>query len=91
VNAVTKDKNGIGYGGSAYSKGIKVLKVKKDETSVAVSPELASIKAGTYPISRYLYMYTVKKPEGPIKAFIDWALSDAGQKVVSEVGYYSIR
>ena len=33
VNAVAKDKNGIGYGGAAYAKGIKVLKVKKDASS----------------------------------------------------------
>ena len=30
VNAVVKEKFGIGYGGAAYAKGIKVLKVKKD-------------------------------------------------------------
>ncbi len=30
VNAVVKEKFGIGYGGAAYAKGIKVLKIKKD-------------------------------------------------------------
>ena len=30
VNAVARDKVGIGYGGGAYAKGINVLKVKKD-------------------------------------------------------------
>ena len=30
VNAVSKEKFGIGYGGAAYAKGIKILKVKKD-------------------------------------------------------------
>jgi phosphate transport system substrate-binding protein len=30
VNAVAKEKFGIGYGGAAYAKGIKTLKVKKD-------------------------------------------------------------
>ena len=33
VNAVSKEKFGIGYGGAAYAKGIKVLKVKKDAGS----------------------------------------------------------
>ena len=39
VNAVSKEKNGIGYGGAAYAKGIKMLKVKKDATSPAIDPE----------------------------------------------------
>ena len=31
VNAVAKDRSGIGYGGAAYGKGIREIKVKKDE------------------------------------------------------------
>ena len=27
MNAVAKEKNGIGYGGAAYAKGVKELKV----------------------------------------------------------------
>ena len=33
VNAVAKDKNGIGYGGIAWAKGVKFANVKKDEKS----------------------------------------------------------
>jgi len=91
VNAVANDKKGIGYGGVAYSKGIKLLKVKKDDTTAGVVPELKTSKDGSYPISRYLYIYTVKKPEGAVKAFIDWVLSKEGQSVVSDVGYYPLR
>ena len=91
VNAVIKDVNGIGYGGAAYGKGIKSLAVKKDAGSPAVAPDLTTIKNGTYPITRYLYMYTVKSPEGAAKKFIDWVLSEEGQKIVSEVGYYPLK
>ena len=35
---------------------------------------------------RYLYFYTIDSPEGHVKAFIDWVLSD-GQQIVREVGY----
>src|SRR6478609_3099527 len=34
VNAVTKEKFGIGYGGAAYAKGIKVLKIKTDDKTI---------------------------------------------------------
>ncbi len=91
VNAVSKDKNGIGYGGAAYGKGIKELKIKKDSNSPAYAPTIENIRKGLYPISRFLYMYTRTKPEGEVKKFIDWVLSEEGQKVVSQVGYFPIR
>jgi len=91
VNAVSKDVYGIGYGGAAYGKGIREAKVKKDASSTGYAPNLENIKAGTYPISRYLFMYTRNRPTGEIKAFVDWVLSDEGQAVVSEVGYFPLR
>lgn len=91
VNAVAKDKNGIGYGGAAYAKGIKQVLVKKDPSSPGYGPTLENIKAGNYPITRYLYMYTRAKPTGAIKEFIDWTLSEEGQEIVSTVGYFPVK
>lgn len=91
VNAVARDKNGIGYGGAAYGKGIRELKVKKDASSPSFAPTLANIKSGDYPISRFLYMYLRNKPTGALKEYIDWTLGDEGQKIVTEVGYFPIR
>jgi phosphate transport system substrate-binding protein len=91
VNAVAKDKNGIGYGGAAYAKGIKQVKVKKDASSPAYEPTLENIKSGNYPITRFLYMYTRAKPSGAMKAFVDWTLSDEGQNIVSQVGYFPVK
>jgi phosphate transport system substrate-binding protein len=90
VNAVKKDKYGIGYGGAAYTDGVKDCKVKKDAKSKGVLPTVDAIKNKTYPIARYLYMYLKSKPTGDTKAFIDWVLSPEGQKVIPEVGYYPI-
>jgi len=91
INAVAKDKNAIGFGGAAYAKGVKDIAIKKDANSKAYLPLKKHIETGEYPISRFLYMYTIKKPEGNIKKFIDWALSNEGQKIVSEVGYFPIK
>jgi phosphate transport system substrate-binding protein len=91
VNAVAKDKYGMGYGGAAYGKGIREVKVKKDDSSPAYAPTMENIKSGAYPISRYLYMYVRNRPTGALKNYIDWALSEEGQKIVSEVGYFPIR
>ncbi len=91
VNAVGKDKAGIGYGGAAYGKGIRELKVKKDASAPGYAPTLENIKSGNYPISRYLYMYVRNRPTGALKEYIDWILSEEGQKIVTEVGYFPIR
>lgn len=90
VNAVSKDKSSLGYGGIAYASGIRALAVKKDEMSEAVKPSLETVEDGTYPLSRNLYFYTVGPPEGETKAFIDWVLSPEGQKICEAVGYYPL-
>jgi phosphate transport system substrate-binding protein len=89
VNAVAKEKNGIGYGGAAYAKGVKELKIKSGSNELA--PDAESIKKGTYPLARDLYFYLRSKPAGDVKSFIDFCLSPDGQKVVSAVGYYPIK
>lgn len=91
VNAVSKDKWGIGYGGAAYGKGIREVKVKADAKSPAYAPTQENIKSGVYPVSRFLFMYVKNRPTGAMKEYIDWILSEDGQKIVSEVGYFPIR
>ena len=91
VNAVSKEKFGIGYGGAAYAKGIKILKVKKDAASPAINPEKATVLNGTYPLARPLFFYLRAKASGDIKSFIDWVLSAEGQAIVEKVGYYPVK
>ena len=54
-------------------------------------PNAENVRSGAYPISRNLYFYSRKAPEGPMKDFVDFALSDPGQKLVTEVGYFPVR
>ena len=91
VNAVSKDKFGIGYGGAAYAAGVKHCAVKKDDKSLAYVANAETVKKGQYPITRFLYMYLCNRPTGELKAYIDWILSADGQKLVSEVGYFPVR
>ena len=80
VRAVIENRNAIGYGGLAYGKNIVHCNVN------GVEPTIENVKNDTYPIIRYLYLYTIEKPQGNVKEFIDWILKD-GQKVVEGVGY----
>lgn len=97
TNAVSKDPNGIGYGGVGYFAGqaaLKILSVKKDDKTEAVSPVKSSGEVDyeaawskRYPIWRYLYMYAAYKPKGEIKAYLDWVKSAEGQRIVAAEGF----
>ncbi len=90
VNAVSREKKGIGYGGAAYAKGVKEVKVVgKDGQGWLPSAE--NVKAGTYPLSRPLFMYTRGKASGEAKDFLEFCLSAEGQSIVTQVGYFPIR
>lgn len=43
------------------------------------------------PISRYLYFYIYENPREDVKKFIDFVLSEDGQKICKEVGFFPIK
>jgi phosphate transport system substrate-binding protein len=91
VNAVVKDKTAIGYGGAAYAKGLKILKIKKDDKATSIAPSEKTVKDGTYPLSRPLFFYTRQDVQTEGKAFIDWVLSAQGQGIAEKVGYFPVK
>jgi len=90
INAVAKDARGIGYGGVAYLKGVRALLVKEDDKTPGVEPTLENVQKNIYPISRFLYWYMAGAPAGQIKQLADWVLTDEGQSVIEDVGYYPL-
>jgi phosphate transport system substrate-binding protein len=91
IQNVAKEKNGIGYGGGAYGSGVKHLKIKKEDAAPAIEPSEENVVNGSYPIWRYLYIYVSPASEkGEIADYIKWILSDEGQRLVKESGYYPL-
>jgi len=91
VQAVSKDNSGIGYGGGAYAKGTKALKIKKDDASPAIEPTEENVVNNTYPIWRYLFVYVNPNlDKGEVAAYLTWIRGADGQKLVKEVGYYPL-
>jgi phosphate transport system substrate-binding protein len=90
VNAVAREKNGIGYGGAAYAKGVKEVKVIGADGQ-AWLPSAENVASGKYPLSRPLFMYTRGKPSGEAKEFIEYCLSPEGQGIVTQVGYFPVK
>jgi phosphate transport system substrate-binding protein len=88
VELVANTPCAIGYSGMGYkTDNVKWLKISKKKGEPGVAPSKAAALDKTYPIARKLYMYTVGEPSGETRTYIDWVLSDEGQKVVDEMGY----
>ncbi|CAA9891146.1 Phosphate-binding protein PstS [Candidatus Methylobacter favarea] len=92
VQSVTSSTNGIGYSGMGYStSGIKMVPLAKKGTKTFVEATPENALAGTYPLTRFLYIYVNKKPNQPLppleNEFVKMVLSKTGQQVVIKDGY----
>lgn len=96
VALIARTPCAIGYGGMGYrAPGIKMLKVSRYRGGPAVAPTVANARKSpgspdAYPITRPLLMYTAGPPTGPVRDYIQWILSPAGQKVVAAVGFVPV-
>jgi len=91
VELVGSTLTAIGYSGMGYATGaVKMLKVAKAKGEPAVSPAVAAVHDKSYPLARSLHLYTLGEPQGAVRAYIDWILSDAGQKIVEDSGYVPV-
>ena len=82
---VSKNRNGIGYVGLAYSKtaGTKALPID------GVEPVAKNAKKFTY--ARPCYIYAPEKPTPEAAAFLAYIDTPAGQDVVRKVGFIPVR
>jgi len=79
-------KNAIGISGVSSAKRRKVKLVALD----GKAPTKENVASGSYPFYRPLFLMTKGKPQGEIKAFLDYILSPQGQKVVSDQGTVNV-
>jgi phosphate transport system substrate-binding protein len=82
---VMENADAIGYvstGMVAQNEGqIAVLTVE------GVAPTTENISSGEYKIARPLLIFTKEEPQGHLKFFIDYLLSEDGRQVVEEMGF----
>ena len=92
VELVSRTPNSIGYSGLGYKTDkVKVIKVSKKKGDPHVAPSIATTWDKSYPIARPMFMYTPGQPEPHVQKYLDWILTDAGQKVVEESGYVPLQ
>ena len=91
VQSVATSLNGIGYSGIGYTtSSVRAIPLfKKGNDYVAATP--ANAVNGTYPLSRFLYVYINKAPNkglAPLeREFVKLVMSKVGQEVVVKDGY----
>jgi phosphate transport system substrate-binding protein len=84
VDEVAKNPNAVGYVGLGYAQNAQgISRIKVD----GVEDTVDNVLSKTYPLSRQLYMVSNGAPADLLKAYVDWILSPAGQKVVEEQGF----
>jgi len=91
IQSVSQTEGAIGYVGMAYvGRHVKALCVSYDNKHF-VYPNMNTGRHRRYPIIRELYYYYTADKEQAVKPFIDYLLSDEGQKIVMNTGYVPVR
>jgi phosphate transport system substrate-binding protein len=92
VQSVTSSLNGIGYSGIGYkTSGVKAVALAAAEGKPFIEATPENAINGSYPLTRYLYVYVNKKPNEALPPleleFVKMMLSQSGQKNVIKDGY----
>jgi phosphate transport system substrate-binding protein len=92
VQSVSSSLNGIGYSGIGYkTSGVKAVALTKKAGKPFIAATTENALTGSYPLSRFLYIYVNKKPNKALapleREFIKMVLSKTGQQVVIKDGY----
>ncbi len=92
VQSVTTSLNGIGYSGVGYrTSGVRAVPIAEVEGDEPVTVTSETAADGSYPFTRFLYVYVNKKPDTPLepleREFLRLVLSKTGQEVVEKDGY----
>lgn len=86
ATTVARTPGAIGYVGLGYiTSDVKPVKIE------SVMPSKQTVLSGEYILSRPLFMYTNGQPKGAAKDFINFVLSETGQRLAEESGYVGLK
>lgn len=102
LEAVTRDPAGIGYANFSYVftregpvvPGARLVPIDSNANGLADPDEvyenrqaaIQAIESGRYPATRKNYFFVKGAPQGLVKVFLAFALSEEGTRIVGEVG-----
>jgi len=91
VQAVSASLNGVGYSGMGYkTSSVRAVPLSKKGGQFIEATSENAVN-GSYPLSRFLFVYVNKKPNGELapleREFVKMMLSQQGQGIVAKDGY----
>ncbi len=95
VQGVTVDRYAMGYSGIGYATaGVRPVPLAEKEGGKCYEADPENAYAGTYPMSRFLFVYVNRAPGKALdpltREFAKLILSKQGQEVVIKDGYFPI-
>ena len=92
IEGITNDRYAIGYSGMGYkTAGVKFVPLSPKGSSKVYEASTDTVYAGTYPLSRYLYVYVNRAPgqslDPLVREFLTYVLSQEGQEIVVKDGF----
>ena len=92
VQSISTSLNGIGYSGIGYkTSSVRTLPLARRDGQEFVDATAMNAVDGSYPLSRFLYVYVNKQPNKALppleREFLKLVLSRQGQEVVVKDGY----
>ena len=95
VQSISSSLNGIGYSGIGYTtSSVRAVPLAKTPGKPFVAVTAENAVNGSYPLSRFLYVYVNKVPGQPLDPitleFLKMILSRQGQEVVVKDGYVPV-
>jgi phosphate transport system substrate-binding protein len=95
VQGATVDRYAMGYSGIGYATaGVRAVPLAAKEGAKCYEADPDNAYAGTYPLSRFLYVYVNRAPGKALdpltREFVKLVLSKEGQEVVIKDGYFPI-
>ena len=94
VQSVAASTNALGYSGIGYkTSSVKAVPLSK-KGGAYIAATMDNALNGSYPLSRYLYVYVNKHPNKPLspmqREFVKMVLSKDGQSIVEKDGYIAL-
>jgi len=84
---VAADAAGIGFIGLPYAIHSKKLSISEADAA-PLMPSAFTVATEDYPLSRRLFLYIAPtRTTSPVRDFVEFALSEEGQRVVERVGF----
>ena len=86
---VSQDEYAIGFIGLNYIGHNKALAITEGKNATPIFPTKFTVGTEDYALSRRLYLYTPTSADALVKDFAQFAIGQAGQEIVDQVGLIS--